>query len=136
MKKIFGIGLISGIVMVIVNMALNPIFNIIFPGLQNFYFNPIFRPWSDPIMMLFFAYPIALGLGLSFVWSKTKQLFTKNILQNGINFGLIYFCVNGIPAFLINFSSFNFPFIMILTWTITGLIDGLITGCILAKLNK
>jgi len=122
--------------MVAVNMALNPIFAAIFPDLQKSYMNPIFRPWNDPIMMLFFLYPIALGLGLSFVWDKTKKLFSKSACQNGVYFGLIYFCVSGIPAFLINFSSFNLPLIMILTWTIMGLIDGLVAGCVLAKLNK
>lgn len=136
MKKIFWTGLVAGIAMVIVNMALNPIFDAIFPGLKESYMNPVFRPWEDPIMMLFFLYPIVLGFGLSFVWDKTKQLFEKGACQNGINFGLIYFCVSGIPAFLINFSSFNLPLVMILTWTIMGLINGLVAGCVLARLNR
>lgn len=136
MKKIFWTGLAAGIAMAAVNMALNPIFSAIFPGLKEAYINPVFRPWEDPIMMLFFLYPIALGFGLSFVWEKTKQLFRKSALRNGLNFGLIYFFVGGIPSFLINFSSFNLPLTMILTWTIMGLVNGLVAGCILAKLNK
>jgi hypothetical protein len=136
MKKMLLTGLAAGVVMVIVNMALNPIFNAIFPSLQESYMNPVFRPWNDPIMMLFFIYPLALGFGLSFIWDKTKQLFKKSAFKNGINFGLIYFCVGGIPAFLINFSSFNLPVLMILTWTIMGLFNGLTAGLILAKLNK
>lgn len=136
MKKIFWTGLVAGIAMVIVNAALNPVFNAIFPELKDAYMNPVFRPWEDPIMMLFFLYPIALGLGLAWVWDKTKQLFNLSVCQNGFNFGLIYFCVAGIPAFLINFSSFNLPLVMILTWTLMGLIDGLVVGCVLAKLNK
>ena len=136
MKKIFWSGLAAGFAMAVVNMALNPIFNAIFPWLKEAYMNPVFRPWEDPIMMLFFLYPILLGFGLSFVWDKTKQLFTKSACQNGINFGLIYFCVGGIPTFFINFSSFNLPFVMILTWTIMGLVNGLVAGCVLAKLNK
>ena len=98
--------------------------------------NPVFRPWEDPIMMLFFLYPIALGLALAWVWEKTKQLFHKNYLNSGLTFGLIYFFVAGIPAFIINFSSFNLPFFMILSWTIMGLVDGLLAGIILARLNK
>jgi hypothetical protein len=136
MKKILWTGLAAGIAMVIVNMALSPIFNAMIPGLKESYMNPVFRPWDDPIMMLFFLYPIALGFGLSFIWDKTKQLFTKSACQNGLNFGLIYFCVSGIPAFLINFSSFNLPLVMILTWTVMGLVNGFIAGCVLAKLNK
>jgi hypothetical protein len=136
MKKILWTGLAAGIAMVIVNMALNPIFNAMIPGLKESYMNPLFRPWDDPIMMLFFLYPIALGFGLSFIWDKTKQLFTKSACQNGLSFGLIYFCVIGIPTFLINFSSFNLPLVMILTWTVMGLVNGFIAGCVLAKLNK
>ncbi|MFA5358562.1 MAG: hypothetical protein WC310_01915 [Patescibacteria group bacterium] len=136
MKKVFWTGLVAGVVMVVINMALNPIFSSLFPWLKESYMNPVFRPWQDPIMMLFFLYPIALGFGLSFVWDKTKQLFGKSVFYNGLNFGLIYFFVGGIPAFLINFSSFNLPLVMILTWTIMGLIDGLLAGWILARLNK
>ena len=122
--------------MVIVNMALSPIFEAVFPGFKKAYMNPVFRPWEDPIMMLFFIYPIALGFGLSFVWDRTKQLFKGNACWNGFNFGLIYFCVTGIPTFFINFSTFNLPFAMILSWTIMGLVDGMVAGCILARLNK
>ena len=136
MKKIFWTGLVAGVVMAIINMALNQIFNAIFQWLKESYMNPVFRPWDDPIMMLFLLYPIVLGFGLSFVWDKTKQLFTKSACQNGLNFGLIYFCVAGIPAFLINFSSFNLPLVMILTWIIMMLINGFVACCILAKLNK
>lgn len=136
MKKILWTGLVAGIAMMLVNMALNPVFDALFPWLKGAYMNPVFRPWQDPIMMLFFVYPILLGLGLSFVWDKTKQLFTKSACQNGINFGLIYFVVGGIPTFFINYSSFSLPFVMILTWTIMGLVNGLVAGCILARLNK
>ena len=136
MKKIFWTGLAAGIAMVIVNAVLSPLLSAMFPLLKEAYMNPVFRPWSDPIMMLFYLYPIVLGFALAWVWDKTKQLFGKNACKNGVNFGIIYFCVAGIPAFLINFSSFNLPFLMILSWTIMGLIDGLVAGCVLAKLNK
>lgn len=136
MKKIFWTGLFAGISMVIVNMILTPLFNFIFPGLKESYMNPVFRPWEDPIMMLFFLYPIILGFGLSWVWEKTKNLFLGSFWNRGLNFGFAYFVVAGIPAFLINFSSFNLPFFMILSWTIMGLINGLVAGLVLAKFNK
>lgn len=136
MKKIILTGLAAGVAMVVVNALLNPIFNLIFPSLKDAYMTSVFRPWNDPIMMLFFLYPIALGFGLAYVWDKTKSLFKKSACLNGLNFGLIYFAVGGIPAFLINYSSFNLPLLMILTWTIMGLVNGLVAGCVLAKLNK
>jgi len=137
MKNIFLTGLIAGIAMIVANMILNPIFEMVFPGLQAAYMgNPAFRPWQDPIMMLFFLYPIALGMALAWVWTKTKHLFAKSSLKNGLNFGMVYFFVAGIPTFLINFSSFTFPLAMIFSWSLMGIIDGFVAGLVLAKLNK
>jgi len=137
MKKVFWTGLVAGIAMVLVNMALNPVFNIIFPSLQGAYeSNAIFRPWTDPIMMLFFLYPIVLGFALAWVWGRTKQLFHKNPWCNGMRFGFTYFFVSGLPGFLVNYSSFNLPISMISTWTIMGLFNGIVAGLILARLNK
>ena len=137
MKKVLWTGLIAGVAMIIVNILLNPIFNALFPWLQDAYMdNAVFRPWSDPAMMLFWLYPLALGLALAWVWDKTKQLFDGTVWCKGAKFGLILFFVSGVPAFLINFSSFNLPFVMILSWTIMGLINGIVAGLILAKVNK
>lgn len=136
MKKIIWTGLAAGIAMAIINIALNPVLNAIFPELESAYMNPVFRPWSDPVMSLFFLYPIILGIGLAFIWDKTKTLFTKGVGRNGFNFGLIYFFVVGIPIFLINFSSFNLPFNMILCWTIMSIVNGFVAGWILAAVNK
>ena len=137
MKKILWTGLLAAVAMIVVNMLLNPIFNALFPALQEQYEgNPVFRPWDDPVMMLFWLYPLALGIALAWIWDKTKQLFSGTIWCKGVEFGLIFFFVYGLPAFLINFSSFNFPFVMILTWTIMSFLNGMVAGVVLAKLNK
>ena len=137
MKKIIWTGLVAGVAMAIVNAALNPLFNALFPWLQDAYMsNPVFRPWDDPIMMLFFLYPIVLGLGLAYVWDKTKKLFKGSVTTKGLNFGLTYFIVLVIPMFLINYSSFNLPLLMILSWTLMSLVNGFVAGLVLAKLNK
>jgi hypothetical protein len=137
MKKVLWTGLVVGIAMLVGNMIMNPIIGLIFPNLQEAYMgNPAFRPWEDPIMMLFFAYPILLGFPLAWIWDKTKQLFTKSACKNGLNFGLIYMFTAGIPTFFINFSSFTFPVEMILSWTLMGIVNGFVAGCVLAKINK
>ena len=48
MKKIFWTGLVAGVAMMIINMVLNPLFNAIFPWLEEAYMTPVFRPWEDP----------------------------------------------------------------------------------------
>lgn len=136
MKKIFWTGLIIGIAMAVVNLLLNPILSAVFPILKNAYMADVFRPWDDPIMMLFFLYPIVLGFGLAWIWNKTKQLFTGSTFCKVKNFGLIYFCISALPVFLINFSSFNFPFVMILSWSVMGTVNGFVAGFVLAKMNK
>ncbi|MBD3300376.1 MAG: hypothetical protein GF347_03415 [Candidatus Moranbacteria bacterium] len=137
MKKLIRTGLLTGIAMLVVNVLLNPLFNAIFPNLQTAYeTNPVFRPWEDPIMMLFFAYPIVLGLVFAWIWDKSKTLFAGSDLKKGLNFGLIFFFVSGLPGFIINYSSFKLPLVMILTWTIMSLVNGIVGGIVLAKLNK
>ena len=136
MKKIFWTGLAAGIAMLIINALLTPLFGVVFPALQDAYMNPVFRPWIDPVMMLFFLYPIVLGFPLAYVWVQTKGLFKSTPLKNGFDFGLIYLFVVSIPVFFINFSTFNLPFSMIMSWVIMGVINGFVAGLVLAKLNK
>ena len=137
MKKILWTGLVTGIVMLIGNMLLNPIINLVFPNLQAVYEgNAVFRPWDDPIMMLFFLYPIVLGFPLAWIWDKTKKLFKKSIWVNGLNFGLIYLFIAGLPSFIINFSSFSLPIAMVGSWSAMGIVNGFVAGLVLARINK
>jgi membrane protease YdiL (CAAX protease family) len=137
MQKIFWTGLVVGIAMTIVNTLLNGLMNVLFPAMQEAYMNnPVFRPWDDPLMMLFFAYPLVLGFALAWVWDKTKQLFSGSACQKGFHFGLIYFFVLGLPMFLINVSSFNLPIGIIFSWSVMGVVNGIVAGMVLAKINK
>jgi hypothetical protein len=136
MKKILWTGLLTGIAMLFVNIAINPLFNIIFPSLKDAYMNEFFRPWDDPIMMLFFAYPILLGFPLAFIWEKTKKQFGNCKTQNALIFTLIFITTISLPTFFINYSSFNLPFTMILSWTLMSVINGLSAGLVLTSLNK
>lgn len=136
MKKILLPGLLAGVAMLLINFALSPIFYAIFPGLKEAYMTPLFRPWDDPVMMLFFAYPILLGFPLAFIWNKTKNLFSKSILKNALIFTLIFAGVFALPTFLINYSSFNLPFTMILSWTLMSIANGLTAGLVLTSVNK
>lgn len=136
MKKIIWTGLVAGIAMAVVNMLLNPLIYALFPGLQEAYMTPVFRPWDDPLMMLFFLYPIVLGLALAYVWDRIKKLCHHTPWRAGINFGIIFFLVSGLPTFLINYSSFNLPLEMILSWTFMSAVNGFVAGLTLAYLNK
>ena len=138
MKNILIPGLVAGVAMNVVNMLIvNPVFSKLYPSFQGIYENTtIFKSMDDPVMSLFFVYPVALAIALALVWDKTKHMFAGDMWRRGLHFGLVYFAVAGIPAFLINFASFNLPAMMVVSWTVMTLTNGLVAGWVFAKMNS
>jgi len=137
MKKIIKPGILAGIAMLIVGMTVSYLLHFMFPSLAAEYNNTnIFRSWSDPLMSLYFLYPFTVGLILAWVWQKTKSLFKGSVKQKGVNFGLAYWLVSSIPGMLITYSSFKTSFLMVLTWLIGGLVNGIVAGLIFVKMDK
>lgn len=138
MKKVLGNGLLVGVLMIVVSFILSLIFGWIFPGIDAMYSNTdIFKAVNDPMMILFWMYPLVLGIAFAWVWDKTKKMFkAKTACIKGLDFALIYLFISGVPAFLINAGSFNLPVLMVFTWTIMSFLNGWVAGWALAKLNK
>jgi len=136
-KKIVTSGLIAGLAMLVAGLVLTPVYNIIFPNLQAEYMKAgLFRAWTDPLMSLYYLYPFLLGLTLSWVWDKTKKVIKgKTEFEKAKNFGLSYFLVAGLPGMFITYSSFQVSLMMVVAWSISGLIDAVIAGWIFAKKN-
>ena len=137
MKKIVILGIMVGVINLIVGMVLSQLYNFVFPSLAAEYVNPnLFRPWSDPLMSLYFLYPFLLGLVLTWIWDKTKKLIEgKTGWERAYKFGLSYWIIAGLPGMLITYSSFYVSFLMILSWSISGLICAIVAGWIFAKKN-
>lgn len=137
MKKIFWPGFLAGIAMIVAGFILNFIVEGIFPGLKIEYeTSGLFRPWSDPLMWLYFVQPFATGWILAWVWSYVKVFFTRpKLLCRGVGFGLVY-ALFSIPGMIMSYSSFPVSLGMIASWTFSGLIQGIIAGLIFAKMNK
>jgi hypothetical protein len=137
MKKIISSGFVAGLVLLIMSFGLSILANFLLPSLATEYESAIFRPWSDPRMWLYFLYPFTLALLLSWVWNETKSLIKATTqYKKGLKFGLIAFFVLSIPGMLITYASFNVSMLMILTWTISGLLDCIISGLIFSRMNK
>jgi len=137
MKKVFVPGLVSGVAMLVVWFLLNPIFNVVFPSLKGEYINSdLFRPWSDPLMLLIFIHPIILGFLLAWTWNKVKPVVGGFGINKGLRFGFSYWVITSIPGMFISYSTFPVSFSMILSWTISGLIQALVAGAIFTRLNK
>jgi len=72
---------------------------------------------------------------LAWTWDKTKDLFKdKNWMWRGKKFGLTYWLIF-LPGMLISYSTFPVSLSMIATWSLNGLIQGIVAGWVFAKKN-
>ncbi len=137
MKKAILFGLLVGVLLLAVGMGLNFLLNALFPQLVAEYGNvAIFRPWDDPKMSLFFIYPFLVAILLAFTWAKCKTAFQGSVFKKGLTFGFIYFAIAIIPGMLMSYSSFQVSALLVGSWTLSGLLDGIIAGLIYAKWLK
>ncbi|MFA6992478.1 MAG: hypothetical protein WC269_04350 [Candidatus Gracilibacteria bacterium] len=138
MKKVVLPGILAGVLMLIVGMGINYLMNLFVPALMVEYTTSgLFRPWEDPLMSLYFAYPIVLGLALAWFWNKTKSSFKgASVFGRGASFGFACFLIATIPGMLVTYASFDISLGMVLSWTLMGIVDLLIAGFVFAKLNK
>ena len=135
-KKIVLPGLVSGVVITVVGMAVSMLIGLMLPGLSSQYQNAgLFRPWSDPKMQIFFAYPFLLGLGLAYVWDKVKGSVSGNIWKRTWTLMLGVFVISTIPGMTITYSTFTVSLLMVMSWTLGALVQLYLAGVILAKMN-
>ncbi|MCJ7654138.1 MAG: hypothetical protein MUO97_02360 [Dehalococcoidia bacterium] len=137
MKRVILFGLLAGLAMLIVSVALGPLFNLIFTSLAAEYNNTnLFRPWSDPIMYLMLVEPFILGIILAWIFYFTKGLFKEKIVwKKGIYFGLCYWVIT-IPGMVMSYSSFPISLLMVMTWSVSILIQAIVAGLIYARFIK
>ncbi len=124
--------LIAGFANLVLGLVLNMGIGLIIPGVTQEYQNTaIFRPWNDPLMMLYFAYPFILGFVLIHLWNSVKE----NAKKSPFEFAKLYFVIATIPGMFITFSSFQLSLTMILLWTITGFLQAFVAGYIFSKVK-
>lgn len=136
MKKIVGYGIVVGIVNTVLGMAVSYLFMIVPSVAADYDVTGIMRPWSDPIMSLFFIYPFLLGIILAWAWNKSRALFTGSISQRGFKFGLSIWIISAIPGMFVTYSSFPLSIVTVISWLVSGFVTAVAAGIILAKLNK
>ena len=136
MKKILIPGLIAGIAMLVAGMAASILYGMLVPTLMAEYSNTnMFRPWSDPLMQAFFAYPLVVGLALAWVWDKAKGLITGSLVQRALKLTIAYLIVATIPGMFVTYTSFQVSLAMIVGWTISGFVYAFTAGLVLGKMN-
>lgn len=137
MKKILIPGLIAAIANLAAAMLVGYLFMFIVPSLEADYKNEqMFRPWSDPLMNLYYLFPFLVSIGLAWAWEKSKSLFTKTYIINVLNFTLIYWLLSTIPGMIMSISSFQISFIMTLSWTVSAFVQVFAASLIICGMNK
>ncbi|MFH1448363.1 MAG: hypothetical protein ABIG39_05860 [Candidatus Micrarchaeota archaeon] len=137
MKKIIIPGIVAGIIMLIVGMAVSMAFSAVFPSIgAEFQNTGLFRPWSDPLMMIFLAYPFVLAFVLAWVWDNVKVLLKeKNSLMKGVKFGLYAWVAFSIPGMFVSYTTFPVSLLMVISWATSGLAYTLCAGIVFSKMN-
>ncbi|MGZ5245397.1 MAG: hypothetical protein ACXWD4_15860, partial [Bacteroidia bacterium] len=65
-----------------------------------------------------------------------KSLFAAGeSTGNGFKFGLMFWVIS-LPGMLISYSSFPISIAMVLGWTFSGLVQYLLAGLVVSKMNK
>lgn len=122
-------GLIVGLVNLLLGFGINWAVGAFFPAIAAQYQNSaMFRPWSDPLMMIYFAYPFILGIALAYVWKKLGKM-------KPIEFATFYFIAATIPGMFITYTSFQVSLAMVLLWAATGFVQVWVAGYVFTKVK-
>jgi len=91
-RNIIVTGFLAGLAMLSVSVGLSFLSNLVLPNLMAEYANiELFRPWDDPLMFIYFAYPFVMGLALAWFWNRVKFTFRgKSAWSRGVQYGFAY----------------------------------------------
>lgn len=130
-------GLLAGLAILVLGVVFNFVLEALIPSLANEYQNSaLMRPWTDPLMIIFFAYPFILGIVASYFWNLLVKNFSGNAINKAFQFARTYFIIATIPGMFISYTTFQVSFLMVLSWTILGFLEIFVAGFIFAKTGK
>ena len=133
-RKIIFPGLVAGSVLLVLSILGLYVTIWLFPALAVLYFDPAFDTQSERAV-LYFMHPFVAGLVLSWFWDRSKSLFKGSFLERGIEFGFLYWLVSVVPMMWLIYSAIAVPLQLVASWLLFGLIQAIITGFVLGKLN-
>jgi len=134
MKKILTLGLPVGLVLLLLSLLMLYVTVLIFPGIAEEYYNPMFRR-SGGRSSLFFIHPFILSFALAWFWERFKGLFSGPFWLRGLEMGLVYGLVATIPSMWITFSAIDISLTMIASWLFYGLSQATVAGILFARFN-
>jgi len=134
MKNIFKPALIAGVILFVVSYGGLYLAIQFLPFLFIKYINPMFTSDNNRDI-LFYAHAFVVSFALSWFWERFKSLFKGNPVLRGLEFGLVYAGVALVPVMWITFSSLDITLIMVASWFLYGLCQGVVAGIVFAKIN-
>ncbi|MDD1657272.1 MAG: hypothetical protein LUQ41_02295 [Methanomicrobiales archaeon] len=90
------------------------------------------RSPTDPVMLLFFAYPFVLAFTSSLVFDTVEKALDRQLLRKGIAFGVILLLLVTIPSLFVIFSSMGYPLGFYIANILTGIIGFPLLGYLFA----
>lgn len=133
-KKIILSGLVAGVVLLILSIVCLYGTIWLFPSLASQYYDPAFDAQSSRYM-IYYAHPFVIGIALSWFWNRFKGALTGSFLMRGIEFGFVYAMIAIFPVMWLIYSAISVSLLMVATWFLFGLLQGVIAGLVFEKLN-
>jgi phosphoglycerol transferase MdoB-like AlkP superfamily enzyme len=90
------------------------------------------RSPTDPVMLLFFAYPLVLAFTASLVFDLVEKALKGRLLQKGIGFGVILFLLVTLPSLFVIYTSMEYPAGFYIANILTGVIGFPLLGYLYA----
>jgi len=81
------------------------------------------RAATDPVMMLYYLYPVLLSLITTFVFSVVRGALKGTYIEKGLMFGLIVFLLLTVTSWFIIITSMQYPVGFSIDMILNGLIS-------------
>lgn len=127
-------GALAGIVIFIIIMVVNYLMQIVFSG-YDVNALPGMRALDDPILMMFFLYPLVLGFAMAFVYQKVKEALPGSYMDKAKKYALLAWLLSGLPSIWVVYTSMNYPIAFTVDQIVGSIIYTFAAAVVIAKLS-
>jgi hypothetical protein len=135
MKKAITATLASGVVLLLLSLALLYFVINVFPSQAEEYFSPVFRWSSAGTDWMFYAHPFVLSISLKWFWERYKDILPGGTFLKALEMAFVYGMVAMLPVLWLTFSAIDISPLMVLSWLGYGILQAFVAGLIFATLN-
>ncbi|HIG97607.1 MAG TPA: hypothetical protein HA230_04665 [Candidatus Aenigmarchaeota archaeon] len=144
MNKIAAI-VAAGIVYAVISMVVNTLWAFI--DMPYYLMQEYFAVWSKLMMstagppgvefyVASFVFTLVAGLIFAGVYSRVKASIRDKGIRKGLRFGFGIFLISVIPGMFSLYLLINLPTMLIVSWTVSGLVTSLLGGIVIERLVR